>query len=136
MGYGSKSYKYIWENNMTDCIKTFLTLQSQLRILHWQTGSFAEHKALGKAYDGLDGLIDSFVETYMGKHGKAFNGNMTLEIFNYGEAQPMAVMRHAEDFLMGDLEEELDKEKDSELLNIRDEMLSVVNTTKYLLTLS
>jgi hypothetical protein len=32
-------------------IEKFLTLQNQLRIHHWQTPSFAEHKALGKAYE-------------------------------------------------------------------------------------
>lgn len=119
---------------MTDCIKFFLTLQSQLRILHWQTSSFAEHKALGKAYDGLDGLIDSFVETYMGKHGKKFNGEMTLKIFNYSNASPMSVMEHASNHLIKELPTYVDK-NDTELLNIRDEMLSIIDTTKYLLTL-
>jgi hypothetical protein len=119
---------------MTECIKFFLTLQSQLRILHWQTSSFAEHKALGKAYDGLDGLIDSFVETYMGKHGKKFNGEMTLKIYNYADASPDSVMDHASNHLIKELPTYVDK-TDTELLNIRDEMLSVIDTTKYLLTL-
>ena len=118
---------------MTECIKFFLTLQSQLRILHWQTSSYAEHKALGKAYAGLDGLIDSFVESYMGKHGKKFDG-ITLTIFNYSDASPTSVMDHASSHLIKELPTYIDK-TDTELLNIRDEMLSVIDRTKYLLTL-
>ncbi len=44
-------------------ISTFLCMQSQLRVWHWQTNSYAEHKALGKLYESLDGLVDDFVET-------------------------------------------------------------------------
>ena len=31
-------------------ITELISLQNQVRILHWQTKSFAEHKALGKCY--------------------------------------------------------------------------------------
>jgi len=40
-----------------------------------------------------------------------------------------------EDYLMNELPKEID-ESQTELLNIRDEMLGVVQRTKYLLTLS
>jgi flagellar basal body-associated protein FliL len=46
----------------------FTTL-NQLKIDHWQTKSFAEHKALGKAYEELDELFDSFVEKFYGRQG-------------------------------------------------------------------
>ena len=45
------------------------TVQNQLQTDHWQTKSFAEHKALSTAYEGLGGLFDSFIETYFGKNG-------------------------------------------------------------------
>ena len=50
-------------------ITNFLSIQSQLKVLHWQTKSYAEHKAFGKLYDALDGLFDTFIEVYMGKYG-------------------------------------------------------------------
>ncbi len=43
-------------------IVPLVQFQQQLRVFHWQTESYAQHKALGKAYEALDGLIDSFVE--------------------------------------------------------------------------
>ena len=51
-------------------ITPFLKIQQQLRIFHWQTESYAQHKAFGKAYEEFDDLIDTFVETYIGKYGK------------------------------------------------------------------
>ena len=45
----------------------FLKIQNQLRIFHWQTSKYTQHKAFGKAYEHFDGLIDEFVEVFMGK---------------------------------------------------------------------
>jgi len=46
-------------------ITGLLTLQNQLRIFHWQTTVYSEHTAFGTAYEALDDLIDSFIETTM-----------------------------------------------------------------------
>jgi len=78
----------------------FLGILSQLKVLHWQTKSYAKHVAYGGTYDALDGLIDSF----------------TCE------------------FLLS-MDDKLDQTKDTDLLNIRDEMLAEINKLKYLLTL-
>jgi len=40
--------------------------QIQLQFIHWQTKSFAEHQALGKLYDFVDGFKDDVVEKMMG----------------------------------------------------------------------
>jgi DNA-binding ferritin-like protein len=112
----------------------FLRIQNQLRIYHWQTESFAQHKAFGKAYEELDGLIDQFVEVYMGKYGRskakiAYN----IELQNIGDEYLLVVDTYI-DYLIS-LTSELDSVMDSDLLNIRDEMVGVLNRLKYLLTL-
>jgi len=115
-------------------IAPFIQIQEQLRILHWQSETYAQHKAFGKAYESLIDLIDSFVEVYSGKYGKPrakLKYNITLSNFedNYIEFIDSSIL-----FLDG-LTDELDSSKDSDLLNIRDEMKAVLNTLKYLLTL-
>ena len=128
-------------------IEKFLQIQNQLRIYHWQTKSFAEHKALGKAYEGLDLLIDNFVETYFGAHGvhkvstvESKNGvrkevaAFNISLSNYGTNSSNKLLDDAISFLTNDLESVV--EKNTDLLNIRDEMLSILNKTKYLLTLN
>jgi len=117
-------------------ISTFLTIQAQLRILHWQTKSYAEHKALGKAYDLLDELVDQFVEVHSGKYGNTLaKTNFQISAVNYKDANVMALIDSYIGYLTNELPQ-VCKEGDTDLLNIRDEMLSVLNRTKYLLRLT
>ena len=117
-------------------VTKLLTYQNQVKILHWQTTSYSEHKTLDGLYSDLSGHIDEFVETFMGKYGRVMaqiNFNLTLE--NYKNMPPMGLMLDMENYLINELPTMLDAKKDTDLLNIRDEILASVNQTKYLLTL-
>lgn len=113
-------------------VDKLLGLQNQLRMYHWGTNSYAEHKALGKAYEGLDALIDTFVETWMGVHGKDI-GPVKLDLREYTRGGPEVLLNQAASFLTGELGGAV--EGNTDLSNIRDEMLGLINQTKYLLTL-
>lgn len=115
-------------------ISPFLRIQNQLRIFHWQTTSFAQHKAFGEAYDEFDELIDSFIEVYTGKYGRTraklvYNIELENHTANYLETIDSFIA-----YLIS-LTDELDQSVDTDLLNIRDEMLASLNKLKYLLTL-
>ena len=56
--------------NLNSNVNFFLGLQTQMKINHWQTKGYARHKAFGDFYGIMDGLIDTFVETAMGKYGR------------------------------------------------------------------
>jgi len=116
-------------------IVPLVQFQQQLRIFHWQTESYAQHKALGKAYENLDGLIDSFVETFMGKYErlKASEGNYAFNLVNLEGTDINNLINEFITYL-DTYESELD-EKDTDLFNIRDEIKGECNTLKYLLTL-
>lgn len=116
-------------------ITNLLTLQNQMRVFHWQTqhkvGSFAQHSAFGTAYEDLDAHIDDFIEIYQGKKGAimAAGGTFNLALHNLSD--------NAEDFvdeyityLVEYVPQGLE-ETDTDLLNIRDEMLGILNQTKY-----
>jgi hypothetical protein len=116
-------------------LSILLQLQNQLRIYHWQTDSYAAHKALGNAYEDLDESIDSFIEEFMGKYGKLRSDkgfNITLK--NIDESDINNVINTAIEFLSKQLPTLLQKD-DTNLLNIRDEMLGILQRLKYLLTL-
>jgi hypothetical protein len=119
----------------SEIIKKLVEIQQQLRFLHWQTKSYAKHQAYGGIYSELDGLIDSFVETCMGKHGRpSFSGGYTLEGQDIDEVSIQEFIDGTVSFLIG-LSEKYDGKADTDLLNIRDEMLGEFNKLKYLLTL-
>jgi hypothetical protein len=114
-------------------VNKLVGIQQQLRILHWQTKSYAKHKAYGETYDGLSDLIDSFMEEFMGKYGRFHLTMPSIQVINVEDLD-------VEDFIEGSIlfltsfTEQLEP-TDTNLLNIRDEMLGSLNKLKYLLTL-
>ena len=114
-------------------VAPLVKIQEQLRIFHWQAETYAQHKAFGKAYEDLGDLIDDFIEVFMGKYGKV-KAKITynIELDNLSDNH-MAYINDFIAFLVG-IDKELDP-ADTELLNIRDEMLAVLNRLKYLLSL-
>ena len=115
-------------------ITTLLTLQDQLKVFHWQTKSYAEHKALGKLYDDLSDLTDEFVETFSGRYGvPAAKESYKLTVMNYKDnASVMEFLDKSISYMAKDVTAML-KPEDTDLLNLRDEMIGAMNKTKYLL---
>lgn len=99
--------------------------RDSMHIAHLQTTSYAEHKALGGYYDGILDLTDTFSEVYFGRNGR-------VEIVA-PEAKRQDAATHLKE-LRAVVEAERDNYS-SELQNIMDEMLALINKTLYLLTL-
>jgi DNA-binding ferritin-like protein len=117
-------------------LTSFVAAQNQFRIYHWQTRSFSQHEAFGKTYESLSEHVDEFIEVFMGKYGRIIADtafNFTLQ--NYSEAALVYADRF-EEFLVDMVPAMLDPTDDTDLLNIRDEILAAVNKLQYLLTLS
>lgn len=120
----------------TEIILTLEEIQIQLRHLHWQTKSDAQHRAFGSIYESLDDHIDKFVEVCMGKHGRPdFSGGYRISGQDISTLNIDEFIDKVCDFLI-DFSESYDSKKDSDILNIRDEILGDFNKLKYLLTLS
>ena len=99
-----------------------------LRLIHWNTTSLAQHKAIGKLYDNLADLTDTLAETYMGIYGRF--GNITCSHEQLPDAVAyVAEMANGIQLMRAELP------NDSQLQNIVDEIASAIDTTNYLLTL-
>jgi DNA-binding ferritin-like protein len=125
-------------NNLTQLnsnVKFFLETQNQLKILHWQTKGYSRHIAFGDVYDKFDDLIDTFVESSMGKYGRFTlnDESKNIKIKNLSEIELSTFIKETQNFLVK-LSDNLDK-NDVDLLAIRDEMLIEINKLSYLLTL-
>ncbi len=115
-------------------IQNLLTVLNQLKYYHWGTNSFAKHKALGDAYDALNSMIDEFVEILLGKNGKILNP-VSINIRTENELDMDSALNEITNYFSYELTKNLD-ESDTDLLNLKDEMLAVINKTKYLFTLN
>ena len=121
---------------MEKVIVNLVKLQNQLRVLHWQTESYAQHKAFGKTYDALTGLIDSLVEVHQGKYGKIiYSTPLSIDLVNIDEISIDEVLTEVTDYLSAEFGGMVDAAKDTDCLNIRDSILQELNQLKYLLTL-
>lgn len=122
--------------NLSSNVNFLLQTQTQIKILHWQTKGYARHQAFGETYSNLDALIDDFVEIYMGKYGRfsLSENEKNINIDNLTELDLTAFMKTVKSELIG-MSNDLSKDKDTDLLNLRDEMLGLFNKLSYLLTL-
>lgn len=116
-------------------ITNLLTIHNQMRVFHWQTqkkpGSFAQHQAFGTAYEDLDPLIDDFIEVFQGKNGAIMGKDgFTIKLMNLSDNFE-AVIDEYITFLRETVTQSLEPEYDSDLLNIKDEMMAILNQTKY-----
>ena len=121
--------------NLGTNVNFLLSLQIQMKINHWQTKGLARHEAFGNFYDTLGDLIDTFVESAMGKYGRFVldEESKTLQLNNLSDIEMKGLINTVRDSLVM-MSEQLDP-SDTDLLNIRDEMLGEVNKLSYLLTL-
>lgn len=118
---------------MQNLASTFLGFVVQIHVFHWLTTSYAQHQALGELYDGIHDLTDNFMEVYMGKYGRSV-GVSAGSVISYKTSNANEVIVAFETFLIS-LTNEI-QSTDTDLMNIRDEMLALVHKTQYILTLN
>lgn len=121
--------------NLSSNVNLFLGIHAQLKVFHWQTKAYSRHNAFASTRDELEGLMDDFVEEAMGQYGR-FNlddETKTIQLANLSELKPVEMAETICEALR-QLTEQIDS-KDTNLLNIRDEMLGKFQKLKYLLTL-
>lgn len=109
-----------------------ITMELQLQLVHWQTASYAEHKATGSMYEYLQEFRDGVTEKLMGYTGrKPFNltvGNIAgttssecaIELCSF--ATSLKSYAEANGYL--------------DIANLSDELSGEGSKLKYLLTLS
>ncbi len=117
-------------------INFFFLMQTQIKLYHWQTRTFSRHKATDTALSSLADLVDKYVEVYIGKYGRPRldSRTNTTQVTNMSEAGIVKFIRRCTNYIGRDLTKGL-KESDTDLFNLRDEMLAELNQLLYLFTL-
>lgn len=104
---------------------TLLHSATITHLMHLQTSSYSEHKALGNYYDEIVDLVDSLIESYQGKK------DVIVEypaMFDYEDVEALVYLRNLSDYvvtnrgIVGD---------DSELQNQIDTIQDLINSTVY-----
>ena len=137
----------------------FFQIQNSLRFAHWRTKKYSTHKALDKFLDKFMEKMDEFIEIWQGKYGRIEYAKAVKEkevkIYQIDTEDLDRYLDVIIGFLSGEKDKNCKKyvihnkidycgitildvidKKDTDLLNLRDEILGIVNQLKYLLSLS
>ena len=121
---GAKTYS-------TNCIVGTLTdMLHTVKLYHWRTHSYSEHKATDNLHEALSEQVDSFVEKLLGS--KQTRSNLTHLRMNAYNTLPALKRRieYYKRYLRG-----MPASLGTDLLNIRDELLGSLNQFSYMLSL-
>ena len=119
-------------------VLAFLEMLNTVKLFHWKTNSFATHKATDELYGDLNDGIDKFVEILLGKFGNRVDltkvKSIPLNDFSTQEQFIKKVMQYKEFLVSLDTNPAMKSMSNSDLYNIRDEILGNFNQLLYLLT--
>lgn len=117
----------------TDTIIDLMTLHTYGRIFHWQTRSYASHKAIDEFLTKLFGKTDEIVEMFQGMQNKRLRfSKKNLRYVNVSKQKLIRLMTSVSKRL-----QKLDNvsmEIGSAILNVRDEIVGLIQQTQYLLS--
>ena len=136
---GYRGEKRVNQKEFDSLIKKMLELLTLLRLYHWNTFSYATHKATGDLYDGLSDKFDEYTETMIGKS----NGKYRINMSHYNKLVIRGVSSNAS---MGNtikmfinelnyFHSNLPSSFYSDVINIKDDIVGNLNKYLYLLSL-
>jgi hypothetical protein len=97
-------------------------------ILHLSTRSYSQHKALEIFYTEIGDHVDDFVEAFQGKYGLLTKYPATADLF--ATQDPIAYLTYLSDEV-ATLRKTNGFPQDSELQNITDEIVQLIDSTLY-----
>ncbi len=117
---------------LSNIIRYVFQVQTNAKLYHWMTKSYARHKASDEFTAKFAELTDKFVEVYIGRYGRSYitKDDKTISLTPLDDKTfPKFLDDTAKQFM------QFVNEKDTDLVNIRDEIIELINQTKYLCTL-
>ena len=123
-------------NKTKSCIvSTFLEILNTVKLYHWHTKSFPEHKSTDELYAKLNKTIDRFVEVLLGKESSRIKMvEKRIQLIDIHTTQNLRNRIYEYRTFLVDMSMYFSPTIDSDILSIRDEMLEDLNQFLYLLT--
>jgi DNA-binding ferritin-like protein len=134
---GTRRMKVYKNTDKSHIVKVFLEILNMVKLYHWKTHSYAQHKATDELYSKLNEDIDEFIEVLMGKDESRIKMmEKRIDLIDPNNIHDFKTRIYQYRTFLTDFNMFFDEKKDTDLLSIRDNILSDVNQFLYLLTLS
>jgi len=129
-----KSTSTSFEKNIT---VIFFEMQLMVKLYHWNTKSYATHKATDEFYGKLSDNIDKFIEVLLGKLNDRIDlkNKKTINLYCVNDEQFLNKLHQFKVYLHELTDKKMGLLMGEDLLNIRDEILADLDQLLYLLTL-
>jgi len=125
----------------TKIVSTFLCMLNTVKLYHWSTNNYSTHKATDQLHSDLSSKIDTFVETMFGKESIAVREKVLRmnSIHVHSMTTKKDFKKETEQYKsflinLGN-NKTFNTQKNSDLLNMRDDILGSLNQFLYLLSL-
>lgn len=129
-----KNYKKSNKHN-SHIVKVFLEVLNMVKLYHWKTRSYAQHQATDELYMKLNKHIDEFVEVLLGKDERRIKMlEKRIDLIDPSNVRDFKTRIYDYREFLLDINMYFDEKKDTDLLNIRDEILADINQFLYLMT--
>ena len=122
-------------NKKSHLVKIFLELLNMVKLYHWKTRSFSVHKATDELYERLNEHVDKFIEVLLGKdQSRIHMVEHRIDLLDVDTKSEFQERIFEYRTFLTELDIFFDKGRDTDLLNIRDEVLADINQFLYLMT--
>ena len=139
--YGGSNRKTNRKTNNHSLIKEFISqmfsLQLTLKMVHWSTKSYQIHINTDLNIDKINPLIDSFVESFLGKNTRKHLKQDIIKnivIHKINNTSDLNNFIHKIICYLSSLDKLLSPFANGDLISIRDEIISQLNILRYLLS--
>lgn len=131
----NKSIKRKLVNRKSHIVRVFFEMLNMVKLYHWKTRSYAQHKATDELYSKLNDNIDKFVEVLLGKEETRIKMlEKQIKLLDAANVTDFKSRVYEFRAFLQDMNYYLDDKKDSDLLSIRDDILVDINQFLYLMT--
>ena len=143
---GKKTRKHFNDTIQTTTLRNFqreitvifFEMLLLIKLYHWKTHSYATHKATDHLYSQFNEHMDRFIEVLLGKSGVRIDlmNKKQISLYDLNDQEELLTKVNAfKNYLVGLTSNKAMKlMTNTDLLNIRDEMLGDMNQFLYLLS--
>ena len=134
----SSSNSGLLQNFEREITIKFLEMLNSVKLYHWKTYSYATHKATDELYGKLGESIDKFIEVLLGKAQNRINllGTKSIKLRDMKSPEEFkSVIQEYKNYLVNlNSNKAMNLMSNTDLFNIRDEILGDLNQFLYLYT--
>lgn len=119
--------------NKSHIVRVFLEMLNMIKLYHWKTYSYSQHKATDELYSKMQDNVDRFVEVLLGKDNNRIQMlEKRIDLLDMQTKESFKKRLFTYRKFLIDMNIYFDESHDSDLLNIRDELLADLNQFLYL----